>query len=450
MTLRQYLRALRENSVSIYSPEDFGKDFIAYRLLWRRALVINEPDAARHVLVDNAGNYTKSDLSRRLLEPGLGRGLLTSEGESWRRHRRIIAPAFDPRSVAGYAPNMTDVAQELLAKWDALPDGSEVEVAAAMTYTTLRIIAHALFSVDANEIVEVVEPRIGQYQTGVRPGLLDLLRFPQWLTRLFSPRSAIGALDEVGQAVDRLIKARGAQPDSEPKDLLARWIAARDSETVGGMTAKEVRDQAVTILMAGNETTAQALSWTWYLLSQHRAAEAKLHDELAKVLAGRAPRHEDLADLRYTRMVIEESMRLYPPGHTLAREAIGPDEVAGHCIHRRAAVLVLPWLLHRKPSLWERADCFEPERFSSERASARPRFAYMPFGAGPRICIGSAFAMEEVMLVLATIAQRYRLHLKGGHPVEAQALITLRPRYGLRMVLERRAAQTASLADQCR
>jgi len=201
-----------------------------------------------------------------------------------------------------------------------------------------------------------------------------------------------------------------------------------------------VRDQVVTIFMAGHETTAQALSWTWYLLSQHPAVEAKLHDELSAVLAGRTPRHDDIASLRYTRMVIEESMRLYPPAHTTARQPIATDEVLGHRIPAGAEVLIVPWLLHRKPSLWERADRFEPERFAPERAASRPRFAYIPFGAGPRICIGAAFAMEEAMLILATIAQRYRLRLKPGHPVEPQGLITLRPRYGLQMILERRKA----------
>ncbi len=439
MTFRQFLRVVRENTLSTYSPEDFSEDFIERRLLWRRGFIINEPDAIRHVLVDNAGNYTKSELARRLLEPGLGRGLLTNEGETWRRHRRIMAPAFDPRSVAGYAPIMTEVTQELLAKWDALPNLSEVEVAAAMTHTTLHIISRAMFSSDSDEIVEVVERGVGRYQTTMRPGLLDLLRFPRWLTRLFSSRRAIGAFDEFNKSVDRLISARGRKPDTERKDLLARLIAARDSETGGGMKEKEVRDQVVTIFMAGHETTAQALSWAWYLLSQHRAAEAKLHDELANVLARRTPSHEDLANLHYTRMVIEESMRLYPPAHILAREAIAPDEVFGHCIPARTTVMIVPWLLHRKPSLWERPDCFEPERFSPERASSRPRFAYIPFGAGPRICIGAAFAIEEAMLVLAMIAQRYRLHLKTGHPIEPQGLITLRPRYALRMVLERRA-----------
>jgi cytochrome P450 len=231
---------------------------------------------------------------------------------------------------------------------------------------------------------------------------------------------------------------RGRAPEAEPKDLLARLISARDTETGGGMTAKEVRDQVVTIFMAGHETTAQALSWTFYLLSQHPDVEGKLHDELAAVLPGRTPHYEDLADLRYTRMVIEESMRLFPPAHIMGRQPISDDEVLGHRIPAGSTVLIVPWLLHRKPALWENPDCFDPERFAPERVARRPRFAYIPFGAGPRICIGAAFAMAEAMVILATIAQRYRLRLKPGFLVEPQGLITLRPRYGLRMTLERR------------
>lgn len=434
----QFLRTVRENALATHTAENFSADIVTTRILWRRTFIINEPSAIRHVLLDNAANYTKSEVSRRILEPGLGRGLLTSEGETWRRHRRIMAPAFDPRSIAGYAPIMTDVTQALLAKWDALPAPREVDVAAAMMHMTLHIISRAMFSSDSDEIVDVVEKGVNQYQTTVRPRLLDLLHVPEWLANLLAPPPSEGIFDEFDRKVDRLLTERGRAPDAEPKDLLARLIAARDDETGGGMTAKEVRDQVVTIFMAGHETTSQALSWTWYLLSQHPNAEAKLYDELASVLGGRTPRYEDLARLRYTRMVIEESMRLYPPAHTMARQPIAADEMLGRRIPPGAEVLIVPWLLHRKPSLWENPDRFDPERFAPERAAARPRFAYIPFGGGPRICIGAAFAMAEAMLILATIAQRYRLRLKPGFPVEPQGLITLRPRYGLKMFLERR------------
>ena len=436
--LRQSLRAMRENALTAYSPEDFEADIITQRVLWRRMFVINEPNAIRHVVLDNAANYLKSEVSRRILEPGLGRGLFTSEGEKWRQHRRIMAPAFDPRSVAGYAPIMTAITEELLTKWDELAEPRELDVAAAMMHATLHIISRAMFSSDSDEIVDIVESGVNKYQATARPTLPDLLHLPLWLSRLLAPQHTKGIFNEFDKKVDRLLTERGRAPDAEPKDLLARLIAARDSETGGGMTAKEVRDQVITIFMAGHETTSQALSWTWYLLSQNPAVEAKLHNELSAVLGGRAPRYEDLADLRYTRMVLEETMRLFPPAHIFSRQPIADDEILGHRIPAGAEVLILPWLLHRKPSLWENPERFDPERFAPERAAARPRFAYIPFGAGARICIGAAFAMTEGVLMLATIAQRYRLHLKPDHPVEPQGLITLRPRYGLRMILERR------------
>ena len=439
LTFRQFLRLVRDNTLATYPPEAFDEDIIAGRLLWRRRFIINEPSGIRHVLLDNAANYKKSELTRRLLEPGLGRGLLTSEGETWRRHRRIMAPAFDRRSIESYAPIITAVAGELLNRWDAVPEQSEVDVGAAMMQTTLHIISRAMFSANSDEIVDIVEQGVGRYQTAVRPNLLDLLGFPAWLTRLFSFRRAgAGVFNEFDQTVDKLIESRARDEANDlggqPRDLLARLVAARDAETGGAMTAKEVRDEVVTIFMAGHETTAQALTWTWYLLSLHPAVEAKLQAELRAVLDGRTPQHEDIAKLRYTRMVIEEAMRLYPPAHTMVREPIAADKVLGQRIPAGAIVLIAPWLLHRKASLWSEPHRFDPERFATEPA----RYTYIPFGAGQRICIGAAFAMTEAILLLATIAQRYRLILNPGHPVEPQGLITLRPRHGMAMSLERR------------
>jgi cytochrome P450 len=434
LTLRQFLALVRDNTLATFPPEAFDEDIIAGRLFWRRRFIINEPNGIRHVLLDNAANYRKSELTRRLLEPGLGRGLLTSEGETWRRHRRIMAPAFDRRSIEGYAPVITAVTRDLLAEWDALPDRSDVDVGAAMMRTTLHIISRAMFSANSDEIVALVERGVSRYQMTMRPSLFDLLGFPAWLASFFSRRRRTAAVfNEFDRAVDQLINSRAHDPNTQSKDLLARLVAARDAETGGGMTAKEVRDEVVTIFMAGHETTAQALTWTWYLLSLHPAAEARLDEELRAVLNGRTPQHEDIAQLRYTRMVIEESMRLYPPAHTMAREPIAADEVLGRRIPAGAIVLIAPWLLHRKASLWHEPHRFDPDRFTTEP----PRFSYIPFGAGQRICIGAAFAMTEAILILAMIAQRYRLRLKPGHPIEPQGLITLRPRYGMPMTLER-------------
>jgi cytochrome P450 len=302
----------------------------------------------------------------------------------------------------------------------------------------LHIISRTMFSSDSDDIVDIVEKGVERYQAEVRPGLADLLELPVWLSRLGSGHHPERIFTEFDRAIDRLLAARERDPASQPKDLLARLIAARDEVTGGGMSAEEVRNQVVTIFMAGHETTALALTWTWYLLSQHPAVEAKLHAELEAVLGGRTPRHEQLGQLPYTRMVIEEAMRLYPPAHTLSRTARGEDEVLGRRIPKGAQIMIVPWLLHRNPRLWQDPERFDPERFAPDRAASRHRFAYIPFGAGPRICIGAAFAMAEAMLILATVAQRYRLRLKPGFPVEPQGLITLRPRHGMQMIPEQR------------
>ena len=376
--LRQSLRAMRENASTAYAPEDFSADIIAQRILWRRMFVINQPEGIRHVLLDNAANYTKSEVGRRVLEPALGRGLLTSEGETWRRHRRIMAPAFDPRSIAGYAPIMAEVTQALLAKWDALAGPREADVAAAMMHATLHIISRAMFSSDSDEIVDVVEADVNLYQSKVRPTLADFLHLPQWLARLIAPFPTSGIFDEFDIKVDKLLTERGRAPEAEPKDLLARLISARDTETGGGMTAKEVRDQVVTIFMAGHETTAQALSWTFYLLSQHPDVEGKLHDELVAVLAGRTPRYEDLAQLRYTRMVIEESMRLFPPAHIIGRQPVGDDEVLGHRIPAGSTVMIVracPMPCATPPCCWPLTiiGSSAPARDHQPSRSGRPR-----------------------------------------------------------------------------
>ncbi len=258
-----------------------------------------------------------------------------------------------------------------------------------------------------------------------------------WHSGLRRSGIADRALGEFNRAINRLIAERTQNPGRGPKDLLGRLMAARDEETGGGLTPGELRDQVVTIFVAGHETTALALTWTWYLLSQHPTEEAKLHAELATVLGGRAPEHGDLAKLPYTRMIIEEAMRLYPPVHSLTwRVPLKDDEICGRPVLKGSIIAIVPWVLHRHRRLWDHPDRFDPERFAPERAAGRSRFAYLPFSGGPRICIGAAFAMAEAMLILATLAQRYRLRLVPGHRVEAQGLITLRARHGMKMILE--------------
>jgi len=312
-------------------------------------------------------------------------------------------------------------------------------VANAMMAVTLNIISRTMFSTDSERIAAIMERGAGHYQAKMRPNIMDFLGLPAWLAGLGRIGVADRALREFDTEIDRLIKVRSGHAEGGPKDLLSRLIAARDEQTGGGMTAQEVRDHVITIFMAGHETTAMAMTWTWYLLSQHPAEEAKLHAELSSVLGGRAPGAEDLTRLTHTRMVVEESMRLYPPVHTIAREALADDTLAGRSIPKGSAVLISPWVIHRHRHLWPDPGRFDPERFSPEAAAARPRFSYLPFGGGRRICIGASFAMAEATILLATIAQGYALRLAPGHRVEPQGLITLRARHGMKMTVSPRA-----------
>jgi cytochrome P450 len=439
LPMLEFFRTLRDNMVATYAEEAYERDIIERKMFGRRRFLVSEPAAIKHVLLDNAANYQKTEITRRILEPGLGRGLITAEGETWRRHRRTMSPAFDHRSIMSYAPIMTAAAEELLADWSRRGADETVDVATAMMEVTLNIISRTMFSSDSDRIVAIMERGAGRYQAEMRPNMLDFLGLPAWLAGLNRLRVAERTLGEFDTEIDRLIKLRSSNPENGPKDLLARLIAARDEQTGGGMTAQEVRDHVITIFMAGHETTAMAMTWTWYLLSQHAIQEAKLHAELKAVLGGRVPNSEDLDKLTYTRMVIDESMRLYPPVHTIAREALADDTLAGRQVPKGSAVLIAPWVLHRHRRLWRDPGRFDPERFSAEQSATRARFSYLPFGGGRRICIGAAFATAEATLLLATMAQRYRLRLAAGHPVEPQGLITLRPRQGMKMTLALRA-----------
>jgi cytochrome P450 len=438
LSILAFVNALLDNSIATFPEEAYEAFVLPSRILTLRSVLINDPDGVKHVLLDNAPNYAKPSLARRLVEPSLGKGILTSEGAVWRRQRRIMSPAFDRRSILSYTPVVTEEAEEAARRWGTF-GSSEIDIGAEMMRTTLAIICRTMFSTDSRDLADRLALVFARSDRGALRftdllGLPDWLPFP-WRGRALMTRRLLAPFDA---AVADLIASRTSARDGAPKDLLTRLIEARDEETGQGMTAKEVRDQVVTIFFAGHETTSLALTWTWYLLSQHPAAEAKLHAELDAVLAGRTPRHEDMAALPYTRMVIEEAMRLYPPAHTLSREALADDQVAGHPVRKGTMVTIAPWVIHRHRRLWERPQNFEPERFSPEQSAARARFAYIPFGAGPRICIGAAFAMMEATLILATLGQRYRPRLAPGQIIEPRALLTLRPRYAMKMIVEAR------------
>jgi enediyne biosynthesis protein E7 len=391
--------------------------------------LVFHPDGVRHVLQENHFNYRKGGVSNQALSLTLGNGLLTNNGDSWRQQRRLIQPLFHRERIAGWGRLMTDSA---LAWLDEIKTQQPLDLFQEMSSLTLNIVCKALFGADMlayKEQVFQASSAINRLEAQALyvPGLL-FLPTPQ-RRRLYEARATVYTI------VDALIKKR--RESSTESDLLTLLLQAQDAETGLGMTDEQVRDEVMTLLAAGQETTANALCWTLVLLSQHPDIEARLREEYQQVLGGRAPQVEDLPQLKLSRMVLEESMRLYPPAWAFARSAINEDEIGGYTIPRGAYVLLFPATTHRHPDFWEQPDVFDPERFAPSRSDGRHRFAYFPFGGGPRLCIGNQFALTEAQLILATILPRYQFRLLPGANVVPEPLITLRPRGGLLMTLHR-------------
>jgi cytochrome P450 len=402
-------------------------------------VVVSDPAGVKRVLIDNVANYPKTDMEQRFFRALFGAGLLGTDGELWRRHRRIMAPAFDPRSVAGYGPAITRACDSFYAKWDNLPDGAEVDMAADMSALTLRIIAGTMFSADTEDVIGLVANTMQNGFDVSQFNILDVLPITGPIRMRRREREMAEQFRPLDAAINRMIDAREKHPKGPAADLLGRLITAHDDSGDAAMTSREIRDQVITIFIAGHETTAQAMNWTWYLLSQHPVEEARLHAELDAVLGGRAPTQDDLPKLAYARRVVEESMRVYPTAPGLSsRVALADDEICGVKVKKGDSVAIAPWVVHHHRRLWDEPTRFDPDRFLPERSAGRPRFAYLPFGAGPRVCIGQVMAMNEAVLILASLAQRYRLRLAPGQDVVPQAYVTLRPKYGLKMLLERR------------
>jgi cytochrome P450 len=394
----------------------------------------NHPDYARHILQDNNRNYSKNTFQYNLLKSVTGEGLLTSDGDTWLRQRRLSQPAFHRERIAALTGLMTATTGEMLERWQVhASHGRPVDMAAEMMRVALAIVGRALFSIDltseAGELVEavlvVLDHIVWRARTfGMVPGVLPTAR-----NRRF--RAALQTLDH---AVYALIKERRCGAGQEG-DLLSMLIAAQDPETGTGMSDRQLRDEVMTLLVAGHETVASALAWTWYLLSQNPQAEAKLQAEADALGQGAPP---DPNRLPYTRMAFEEALRLYPPAWIITRRALGDDELGGYAIPAGALVVLSPYTAQRDPAYWPEPERYDPERFSPEASSGRPRFAYFPFGGGPRLCIGNTFALLEAQVVLSQVAGRYRLEMARGHPVEVEPGVTLRPKHGLQMTIKPR------------
>ncbi len=403
-------------------------DLASFQLGRRRAFLLNHPELVKDALVAHRFRFGKGALmlrARRLL----GDGLLTSEGELHRLQRRRLQPEFHRQKIAAYGRVMTAAAAQLDARWR---EGETLDLGKEMMHLSMAIVAKALFDAD----VEAEAPELGE-ALAVLGRWFPLLTLPyaEVLERLPLPliRQARGALDRLNATVHRFIHERRASPR---QDVISMLLAIRDEQ--GTMPDTLIRDETMTLFLAGYETTATALTWTWYLLSQHPEAEARLHAELDTVLGERLPEAEDLPRLEYTERVLAESLRLYPPVGRIGLRPLEDYTVQGTTIPQGSVVFVSPYVSHRDPRWFPEPERFDPERWTPEAKAAQPRYAYFPFGAGPRLCIGESFARMSAVLTLATLARRWRPRLVPGHRVEPQTLITLRPRYGMKMTLERR------------
>jgi cytochrome P450 len=412
-------------------------DVVRYRFVVWPTMFLNRPDYIKHVLQENNRNYNKDVLSNRLLKIVLGNGLLTNDSSSWLQRRRLMQPAFHRQRISAFGAVMTSAVTEMLHRWDARPENEPyLNAANEMMGLTLRIVGMALFGSDMTGKVETVGQAFSTVNNFLTRGAYQPLVMVPGI-----PARGKRQFRDSRRALDRLVyqiiaERRGESSDRD--DLLSLLLLMSDEETGESMNDRQLRDEVMTLLVAGHETTAVALTWTWFLLSTHPDVESRLHAELDTVICGRVPALEDLLHLPYTRMIIDEALRLYPPAWAILRRAIDEDEIGPYRIPAGTSIFISPYAMHRHPAFWEDPNAFDPDRFTPERSDSRPHFAYLPFGGGPHLCIGNTFALTEAQLILATVAQRYTLRLVTDHYVKPDPLITLRLQGGLPVRIERR------------
>ena len=410
--------------------------------------LVNDPNVVKHVLVDNPKAYRKSR-NYLGLKVVLGEGLLTSEGDHWRRQRKLTQPAFHRDKLAGFANQMATATRDMLTRWKSEGDAKSFCVHTEMMRLTFRIVGLTLFSADVDGEASDVGQALNVAMHWANDYAESMIRIPPFIPTPANLRfkKAKKTLDDI---VFRLIaerRAAAAKSGDFGSDLLGMLMAATEEPDASGgapragMDDQQLRDEIITMILAGHETTANLLSWTFYLLSKHPDMERRLREEAQRVLGDREPVLEDVKGLELTRMVLEEALRLYPPAWVFERQAITADKLGDYAIEPGAIVGLCPYTLHRHPDHWENPEGFDPERFRPERAAARPRYAYLPFGGGPRTCVGNHFAMMEAQILLAMIVREQRLELVPSHRVELDPMITLRPKHGI--MVTRRPASTA-------
>lgn len=422
----EYRRQPAEFLLRLY--REYG-DIVYFKIGRQRMYLLNRPDFIQDVLVTYQRNFMKSRVLQRA-KVLLGEGLLTNEGESHLRQRRLVQPAFYRDHLVSYANTMVSCGRTAAERWKP---GETRDMADEMMRVTLAIVGQTLFSKDveheASEIGEALTNVLGTFATLLLPfsSLIQMLPLPKYL----KVKRAQKFLD---RTIYNMIAERRAS-GADTGDLLSMLLLAVDEDGSGGMTDKQVRDEAITLFLAGHETTATALTWTWYLLSQHPNVDDKMRSEIRRVLGDRPPSYNDLPQLRYTEMVLAESLRLYPPAWAIGRTVKSNTRIFNYEVPKGAICLMSPYVMHRNPRYFPEPERFDPERFTPEAKQKRPRFAYFPFGGGPRMCIGERFAWMEGVLLLATIAQHWRFNLVPKQIIEPHPQITLRTRHGVKMIL---------------
>ncbi|MGI5328638.1 cytochrome P450 [Actinomadura nitritigenes] len=425
------LRQLARDRLAMMTSAARIGDAVRVRMGPRTLYVFNHPDHARHVLADNSANYAKG-IGLVQARRALGDGLLTSQGDLWRRQRDVVRPAFRNKRISERADVIVDEAERLVARLRARAGGGPVDVVREMTGTTLGVLGRVLLEADLS-----ADGSIGAAFEAVQDqAMFEMVTqgmVPMWLPlpRQLRFRRARRDLEDL---VARLVAERaGAAAGGE--DALSRLIVSAEAEADPRVGRRRLRDELVTLLLAGHETTASTLGWTFHLLGRHPRILARLREEVVANLGDRAPGADDLRGLVYTTMVLQEAMRLYPPVWILTRVALADDEVGGYRVPAGKDVLICPYTLHRHPRFWDAPERFDPERFRPERSGAQPAFAYLPFGAGPRFCVGSHLGMLEATIVLAMVVRELRLEPVPGHEVRPEPMLSLRARGGVPMTV---------------
>ncbi|MBN9561606.1 MAG: cytochrome P450 [Alphaproteobacteria bacterium] len=432
-----FLRAVRTNALLMWPDYAYERDVVESRILGRAQMLLNAPEAIHHVLVGNPDNYRRTPASIRILRPIAGRGLLLSEGEDWRHQRRTIAPAMAPRVIPMLTRHMASVTQEMIAAL-ATREGQPVNLLAAMQSAALDIAGRSMFSLETREFGPEMRALLTEYGFRLaQPHLMDMVLPPGIPTLRDLRRRRFQA--RWMALIDRIIDSRPATgvADDGPRDLFDLLRDARDPETGAAFTRPQLRDQVATMIVAGHETTAITLFWSLYLLALDPAEQDRLAAEVHGPNLGPDGAADALGRLTRTRAVVSEALRLYPPAFTLVRAAIGPDQAGAVAIPKGAILMISPWVLHRHRRLWRDPDAFDPSRFLPS-APTPPRFAYLPFGAGPRVCVGAQFALAEATLLLAAMIQAFEIGLDGDQPVMPTPVITTQPNRAPAFLLRRR------------